>query len=357
MADLLGQDKMEAGKLEAPLDLGIYGRPVRRRVDIPDIVAAALSLAWVAVVAGFWFFIGISDGPGPSFNPMTFVMTLVSILLPIGLIWVASSVAKTAKVMREEAHRLQASIDAMRHAYVEQQQGVGNSNKRSMEKKLVEIAASQKQTQTAIATFASRRDTAKSSEDAKNRAALAKPESGDYEEQPSLELGTPAADLREPISVAEFIRAMNFPENEDDAEGFRTLRRALEERDIAKMIRASQDVLTLLSQDGIYMDDLRPHRPAAIVWRRFAGGTRGASVDSIGGIRDRSCLALASGRMKKDPVFRDAVHHFLRQFDRVLTNFEKNASDHELMEMGETRTARAFMLLGRATGTFDQTYG
>lgn len=57
--------------------------------------------------------------------------------------------------------------------------------------------------------------------------------------------------------------------------------------------------------------------------------------------------------MKQDPVFRDAVHHFLRQFDRTLVDFEQNATDEEIAQMSETRTARAFMLLGRVTGTFD----
>jgi hypothetical protein len=51
---------------------------------------------------------------------------------------------------------------------------------------------------------------------------------------------------------------MNFPENEHDKDGFRTLRRALEDPGTERLIRASQDVLTLLSQDGIYMDDLQP---------------------------------------------------------------------------------------------------
>ncbi len=344
---------MDSGKPEAPLDLGIYGRQVRNRVELSDIIAAVLSLIWVAVVAGFWLFIGISsDENTPGFNPMTFVMTMVSILLPIGLIWVASAGAKTAKVMREEAARLQSSIDAMRHAYVTQQQTAGQSVKPSLEKQLGEIAASQKQTETAIATFASRREPV-AQEVSTTKAALSKKPSEDTTEQPLLALGTPSSELMEPITIAEFIRAMNFPENETDREGFRTLRRALEDRDIAKMIRASQDILTLLSQDGIYMDDLRPDRPRAETWRRFAKGDRGPVIAGLGGIRDRSCLALTGGRMKQDPVFRDAAHHFLRQFDLVLTDFEANASDQELTEMGETRTARAFMLLGRVAGTFN----
>jgi len=155
------------------------------------------------------------------------------------------------------------------------------------------------------------------------------------------------------MSIPEFIRALNFPENEDDKEGFRTLRRALEDPDIARMIRASQDILTLMSQDGIYMDDLRPDRPRAETWRRYARGDRGPAVAGLGGIRDRTCLALTAGRVQQDPVFRDAAQHFLRQFDTVLAEFEKTATDEELAAMGETRSARAFMLLGRVAGTFD----
>jgi hypothetical protein len=57
--------------------------------------------------------------------------------------------------------------------------------------------------------------------------------------------------------------------------------------------------------------------------------------------------------MKADPVFRDAAHHFLRSFDKTVAAFEPNATDAELADLGNTRTARAFMLLGRVTGTFD----
>jgi hypothetical protein len=70
-------------------------------------------------------------------------------------------------------------------------------------------------------------------------------------------------------------------------------------------------------------------------------------------VRDRSSLALTAGRMREDPVFRDAAHHFLRTFDRAFQEFERNASDSDLADLSDTRTARAFMLFGRVTGTFD----
>ncbi|MCA8868516.1 MAG: hypothetical protein KDA67_07690 [Rhodobacteraceae bacterium] len=391
---------MDPEKPAAPLDLGIYGRQVRSRVETSDIIAAVLSLIWVATVAGFWYFIGISSNEGePGFNPMTFVMTMVSILLPIGLIWVASSGAKTARVMREESRRLQSSIDAMRHAYVSQQQKAGQVVKPASMRAMPDPAAAQQaepaeekpgpndegeegQSTLLAAAFSSRREphiklppkpqatkttTSQSGDQTSDqsggqsgnrqaeptKAALARKPAPKLEGQSDLALDTPEIRPADPITIVEFIRAMNFPENEDDHEGFRTLRRALEDRDIAKMIRASQDILTLLSQNGIYMDDLKPDRPRAATWRRFAKGERGPAIAGLGGIRDRSCLALTSGRMKQDPVFRDAAHHFLRQFDSVLTEFEANATDQELTDMGETRTARAFMLLGRVAGTFD----
>ena len=101
------------------------------------------------------------------------------------------------------------------------------------------------------------------------------------------------------------------------------------------------------------MDDLRPDRARAEIWRRFAHGERGRAMASLGGIRDRSSLALTSGRMREDTIYRDAAHHFLRRFDQTLITFEPNATDEEISALSETRTARAFMLLGRVTGAFD----
>jgi hypothetical protein len=87
--------------------------------------------------------------------------------------------------------------------------------------------------------------------------------------------------------VADFIRALQFPETPEDKEGFRALRLALEDRTVAKLIRAAQDVLTLLSQEGIYMDDLKPElaRPtcgAALPPANGAGRSRPWAVSATG---------------------------------------------------------------------------
>jgi hypothetical protein len=323
--------------------------PAKERPSGAELAAVIVSLAWIAVVSIYFFFKPVEGGT------LGLVMTGLIVLRPIALLWVAVSMSRSVRSLRNEAARLQAAVDAMRNAYVAHNQAGAGSLKPSVEKKLDEIAAAQRQTETALATFTSRRDPAQVAPPADRKAALAAPQPQAWtgDEQPALALGTPAEDLRPPLSVADFIRALNFPETPEDKAGFRALRLALEDRTTSKLIRAAQDVLTLLSQDGIYMDDLKPERAQPEVWRRFAQGERGRAISALGGVRDRSSLALTAGRMREDPVLRDAAHHFLRQFDRTFQEFEKNASDQDVAEFAETRTARAFMLFGRVTGTFD----
>lgn len=333
-------------KKATPVPLGVFGkRTGGDPLSAADVIALALSVLWLFAVAAFFFFAPRGNGAG-GFDPVRFVLTLMAVFMPVALIWVGTSAAKSARIMREESTRLQAAIDAMRHTYIQQQQTANMAVRPSVEKKLDEIAAAQKQTESAMATFATTR--------ARLQPPRAKPAATEADDaQPLLELGTSAEDLRAPLSAEDFIRALNFPETAEDKEGFRALRRALEDRSAAKLVRAAQDVLTLLSQDGIYMDDLRPDRARPEVWRKFANGERGPAMAGLGGVRDRSCLALTAGRMRQDTIFRDAVHHFLRQYDHTLADFEKTATDQELSDLAETRTARAFMLLGRVSGTFD----
>ena len=316
-------------------------------VSATDLVAALLSTVWVGAVLTY-----VLTGPQDA-GTLGLVLTLLVVFLPLALIWAAVTTLRSVRALRSEAARLQATVEAMRQAYLAGAQAVRQP---SVERKLDEIAASARQTETALATFSSRRDQALTQASADRKAALATPRpSLPGEEQPGLALGTPVEDLRPPLSVTDFIKALHFPENPDDKAGFRALRAALEDRNAAKLIRAAQDVLTLLSQEGIYMDDLIPDRARPELWRRFAAGERGRGIAALGGVRDRSSLALTAARMRDDEVFRDAGHHFLRSFDMTFAAFEPNASDAELADLAETRTARAFMLFGRVIGVFDGT--
>lgn len=329
-----------------PTPLGIYDRPRQQSITGIEVVAIALSVLWLA--GAIVFFIFVPDEQQDSFDSLRFLMSLLTMFLPVAMIWVAATAARSNRIMREESARLQSAIDAIRQAYVAQQQRTTTGSEPSVTRKLEEIAAATKKTESALATFSTRRD--HSDAPVRPQQTATETASGD---QASLPLGTSAEELAQPLSTEHFIRALNFPETAEDEVGFVSLRLALKDRRAAQLVQASQDVLTLLSQDGIYMDDLRPDMARPEIWRQFAQGTRGRAVAALGGVRDRTSLALTSGRMKQDPIFRDAAHHFLRIFDKSFTEFEKTATDAEISSLGDTRTARAFMLLGRVAGTFD----
>lgn len=330
--------------------LGIYDRPQVAKVTGIEIFAVGLSFVWLTGAAVF--FLVLAPDVAADVDSLRFLMTLLAIFMPVAMIWVAATAARSARVMREESARLQTAIDAMRRTYVIQAQGAAQAQQAaepSVARKLDEIAAATRKTETALATFSTSRD----QEIGIRKTPEAQNSTSEDADQGRLALGTPADELSPPLSREDFIQALNFPENAEDKAGFVALRKALKDRAAAHLIQASQDVLTLLSQDGIYMDDLRPDLARPEIWRHFAAGERGRSIAALGGIRDRSSLALAAGRMKQDPIFRDAVHHFLRRFDKSFVEFEETASDTDIATLSETRTARAFMLLGRVAGTFD----
>lgn len=347
MADTV-QDPGEESVRSRPTPLGIYDRPKTENITSIEVIALGLSALWLVGAALFFLLLPSEAAEGGSgAGSLRFLMTLLAIFMPVAMIWVAAMAARASKVMREESQRLQASIDAIRQTYIAQNQsGALGAEPTSVARKLDEIAAAARKTETVLATFSSRRDHHKTVP-----APAPAPQAGD--DQPALALGTQAQDFAPPLDAADFIRALNFPETAEDEEGFASLRRALKDRPSAQLVQAAQDVLTLLSQDGIYMDDLIPDRARPEVWRHFGQGLRGRPIAALGGIRDRSSLALTAGRMKQDPIFRDASHHFLRLFDKTFAEFETRASDGEIAALAETRTARAFMLLGRVAGTFD----
>lgn len=279
--------------------------------------AAALSAVWLAGVGAVAAVVdGATAGAG------RLILLAIAALVPVGIIWTAALAAQAAFAASEQVARLQAAVDAMRHA---------------------QISAGQ----------APRPARASTRTPAPAPAARAPaPTAPALSRQPSLGLDLPAAEQPE-VAPEDFIRALDFPASPEDREGFRALRRARADRRAAGLIQASQDLLTLLSEDGLYMDDFTPDRARPEVWRRFARGERGRPVSALGGLHDQDALDRVAARLREDAIFRDTAHHFLRRFDRTFAAFEERAGDAEIAALADTRTARAFMLVGRVAGTFD----
>ena len=324
------------------------GRPPDRRLPLgqPDALAAPGSalLEWLgAGVALLWIVLVLVWGLGlTGLGGISGVLfMLFAVALPVAMLGLVVLLLRQIRDLRLAAQALAGQMQALRL-----------SEARDAAARVVRADEAGRPGASGPG-FATRRDPAASQPSADGRAALMPAQPAVGEEQPGLALATPMDVDVAPLEVDDFIRAIQFPESAEDVAGFAALRRALSDRATAKLIRAAQDVLTLLAQDGIYMDDLVPDRARPDLWRRFAAGERGRTIAALGGIRDRSCLALAGQKMREDPVFRDAAHHFLRSFDRAFAAIEPLCTDEDVGMMSETRTARAFMLVGRVAGTFD----
>ncbi|WP_424985872.1 hypothetical protein [Microbulbifer sp. S227A] len=329
----------------ASRSLGAFSRPSNDRLTGIEIAAIGFSVLWLAVSLGFFLVTPADERSG--FGGLGLLSTLMTVFLPVGLIWAVAVLARSNRALRDESQRLHATVDGLRQAYVTQAQKGQSNRDNDLSKRLDDIAASTLRTESMLAAL-----TTQAAQPVADTVASPAPPPP-REDQGALELAPPAEAAAPPLAAESFVRALNFPENAEDKAGFDAMRLALRNRQAAQLIQASQDVLTLLSQEGIYMDDLRPDMARPDVWRQFAHGTRGREVADMGGVHDRTALGLTAGRMKQDPIFRDAAHHFLRLFDRMFAEFEAEAGDADISALSDTRTARAFMLLGRVAGTFD----
>ena len=170
------------------------------------------------------------------------------------------------------------------------------------------------------------------------------------EPQPSLDLGGPSP---VPVDTDDLIRALNFPDGPDDTVAVQSLRAALRDPETARLIRAAQDMVMLLATRGLYMDDrpLAPDRPD--LWRRLAEGGRGAALAGIVVPSEPEVMEAAAAALRSDEVFRDAAHHFLRHWDRMLSRELPDLDNARVTALANTRSGRAFAVLAEAAGSFD----
>ncbi|KIT16435.1 hypothetical protein [Jannaschia aquimarina] len=300
------------------------------------IETAALGAALLWLVIGGWVLFAPSDEGSwiARADPIVILIVLLGLMLPLALCLLVISATRRLRELRGQTVMLRRAVDNLRMSYLETR----DTPQPDLVARLDGLDRLRTLLETRIATEA--RPAAQA---APARSAMPAP-------QPALALETGARE--DELTPAELVRALHFPDNENDTEGFDVLRRALRHPPTAQVVSAAQDALTLLSQDGIYVDDFDMDAQDPSIWRAFADGTRGAETNEMGAIHDRSALALASARMRDDPEFRETAHRFLMAFDRMLADLVERADDEDFAALSRTRSARAFMLLGRVAGTF-----
>lgn len=300
------------------------------------LVGVGASVAWLALAALFAALTPPPEGQQDAESGGS-LLWLIGLLMPLALIWVAVWVAHSLSLLRQEAAELRASLEQMRQGGSSDQVAVVMYDENA-EPDVPDGDRARHPTQPA-ARGQSRRTAA--------AAASARPPVAADGRQASLQLDNPEGT---PLTGPELFFALNFPDGPEDREAIRCLRLALADPGLARLIRAAQDVVTLLAGQGVYMDELQLPEPDAGLWLRFAIGERGDAVADLAVIRDESALEAAGLMLRDDEVFRDVAHHFLRHFDRLISRMARDKDAQAVALLTETRSGRAFTLLAQATG-------
>lgn len=356
------------------------------------------SVRWALIASLFWAVLVTGYGIGylqiaaenqiRGMSLLDGAFLLMALVLPLGLIWLAAGLSSTLRHQREMTVELAdtvrpliAELEATRRALSVQQGGVSDAveqtvrtivqtrqrSEADLSETLAQVTASQARLQstlTALLEGLERDSTGFNEAQAAPVRADAVPAGGQRIEsvapaaqadpnEPPLPLLEAREGEAERPAWPDLIRALDFPRDDQDFEGFRALQAVLRYQPLAQMLQSAEDVLTLLSQEGVYMEDLTVETGDPVHWRRFMAGERGADVASVGGIRDDQALELTRALLKSDLIFRDTALFFQRRFDRVLQDFAREAGDREIIDVANTRSGRAFMLLARLNGAFD----
>jgi len=316
-------------------------------------VGIIVSVAWVVLV--FLYFAFSGDRLSAVFDTSILgILTLLSVILPLVLVWTVALTAGTAAKLKKEAKQLRGEMRGVVKNLRETNERLPKEQA-DIHQQLKLIADMTMQNDKRLKQIANRPVEAAPQIDVVdlNRTVFGDFQSTEQDTQITLPLSGPNEAPLPPMPVTDLIAALNFPDDVKDKDGFRALRRAMQERKLRNLLESAQKVMSLLTEDGIFMDDLNPDRPVSSAWRKFAEGQRGAEVTSVGGILDKAVLGIARARMKSDPNFRQDVLQFLQQFDQVLVEYEQRLQNHEITDLANTRTARCFMVMARISGAFD----
>lgn len=282
------------------------------------LIGAVLTVIWLLLILVGWYL--VPENTDVRIGAITRIAVLIGTFLPFAMIWMSVFLASTVQSLRLEAELLRNRLQSLQERGGRQGEATAEFSRRATDLRPAQSAAPVHTQPTKTAP-----------------------------QQVAMQLEAPT-EVR--IVPETLIRALNFPDDANDHEAITAMRTALKDRELARVIRAAQDVITLLAEHEITMDGISPDTASPAIWRRFAGGERGKSVANIGQSQSKIALEIVTTLLRNDEIFRDSAHHFLRHFDQTLARNAPELEDLELEALVDTRSARAFILLGKASGSF-----
>ena len=296
--------------------------------DVFLIIGIVLSALWLLLMLIFWWLVPAGEG---QVSGLPRLISIFGAIAPLVLIWIGVALIRAIAELRAEANDLRQHMAQLRNIAATRGAPPPLHPSDTATRPAPPAAAPVTYAPTTTAT--------------RPHQPIRQPDS----RQAAMRFDSPNL-IDVPMDT--LIHALNFPDGADDAAGISALRTALKDQNNSRVIRAAQDVVTLLAGQDIYMDVLTPQPISVQAWYDFAQGDRGEAVAAVGGIHDEAVLEVTNHLLRNDEVFRDTAHHFMRQFDVMLGRIVPQLDEEQIVTLANTRSARAFMVLGRIAGIF-----
>ncbi len=143
-----------------------------------------------------------------------------------------------------------------------------------------------------------------------------------------------------------FVRAANFPENERDTATLDALYDVLTDTEAAALLQSSEDTLATLADIDLYMEDFKPEMSSVAAWRGHLEGREG--VNPIEAPVEQSRI---TAKITADDKFRKLSERFVERYLVMVKRlFVEGADDKLVVELSDTRTGRAYLLMADALG-------
>jgi hypothetical protein len=192
----------EHKNLQTPSD-GLSAPANRQSQNVIVTVTIGLAVIWV-IFSGFVFW------NNPPMSPEVTLVFIGAAILPASILLICALMVKKSQILQQDAQRLHTAVEALRHSFIEQNQSDGQASfEASISRKLTEIGEEQRKIQSLLNQLPTTRTDGATGQSPPASDANHQEETND---QTVLELGTPLESFKAPLSNADFIRALNFPE-------------------------------------------------------------------------------------------------------------------------------------------------
>lgn len=150
------------------------------------------------------------------------------------------------------------------------------------------------------------------------------------------------------LDWSKFVRAANFPESEDDTETLDALYDVLTDPEAAALLQSAEDTLATLADLDLYMEDFVPEMSPVTAWRAHLEGKTSSGLTGIDSPIEQSRI---DAKLASDSGFRKLTGRFVERYLTVLRRLFKEAGDDRLvLDLADSRTGRAYLLLGKPLG-------